>query len=61
MVSEHRKFLKTRKEILEAKEIALEEARIEYVERMKVIADQYNAQIRQHSHNLSSEILHGCR
>lgn len=61
MISEHRKFLRTRREILQEKEMELEAARIEYIEKMKKIADKYNQQLRIHSINLPSESLHACR
>ena len=61
MISQHHKFLRTRKEIQEEKETELEMARIEYIEKKKKIADKYNQQLRIHSTNLSPEILHDCR
>jgi len=60
MISQHKKYIRTKQEIIQAKEEALEAARLAYIERTKSIMDEYHSQVRSlHLSALSSEILHG--
>jgi len=49
MISEHRKFLKTRKELVAEKDMKLEELRIKYLHDCEQVLLEYNRQILWHS------------
>ena len=58
MISEHRKFLKTRRELTAEKDAALEELRIKYLQDCEAVLREYNRQILWHSAHGLKENTH---